>query len=111
MLKVRTSRLLPLFAMLVLPACVAGPRIVTVPTGGCAALLPQEWRKPVDAPALDNGGETIGDWVSYADAVTGKLDVANDRTVSSIGIIERCEARDQAAVKRASRGFLGRLFN
>ncbi len=109
--KVRKSSLLPLFAMLVLPACVSGPRIVTVQTGGCAALLPQEWRKPVSAPALDNGGETIGDWVSYADAVTGKLDVANDRTVSAIGIVERCEKRDALAIKKGSRGWLARLFS
>jgi hypothetical protein len=41
----------------------------------------------------------------------GKLDVANDRLVSSIGIVERCEARDAAAVKQARRGFFGRLFH
>jgi len=46
--------------------------------------------------------------VAYADAVTGRLDVANDRTKSAIGIVERCEARDAAAVKRATRRrFLG----
>jgi hypothetical protein len=50
----------------------------------------------------------IGDWIAYADAVTGKLDIANDRTVSAIGIVERCEARDAEAVKRATRRrFLG----
>jgi hypothetical protein len=42
--------------------------------------------------------------------VTGKLDVANDRTVSAIGIVERCEERDAKAVKRARRGFFGRLL-
>lgn len=48
----------------------------------------------------------MADWVSFADQQTGQLDKANDRTLAAIGIIERCEARDQAAVKRAKR----RLF-
>lgn len=53
---------------------------------------------------------TVADWISFADQQTGQLDKANDRTISAIGIIERCEARDQAAVQRARRGrFLGLL--
>jgi hypothetical protein len=36
--------------------------------------------------------------------------VANGRTKDAIGIVERCEARDAAAVKQAKRGFFGRLF-
>ena len=46
-------------------------------------------------------GETVGDWIQFADAQTGQLDKANDRTVSAIGIVERCEARDAAAIERA----------
>jgi hypothetical protein len=60
------------------------------------------------APLPD--GDTVGDWVAFADQQTGKLDIANDRTKASIGIIERCEQRDAQAVKRATRGFWGRLF-
>jgi len=52
-------------------------------------------------------GSTAGDWISFADAQTGQLDKANDRTRSAIGIVERCEARDREAVKRARRRFLG----
>lgn len=70
---------------------------------GCAALLPPEWRKGVSAPEFAGAGDQVGDWVSFADAVTGKLDVANDRTVSTIGIVERCEARDEDAFKKATR--------
>jgi hypothetical protein len=52
--------------------------------------------------------DTVADWISFADQQTGQLDKANDRALAAIGIIERCEARDQAAVKRARRGrFLG----
>lgn len=56
------------------------------------------------------GGNTVGDWIAFGDAQTGKLDQANDRTKAAVGIVERCEARDAAAVKRATRGFFGRLF-
>ena len=44
-----------------------------------------------------------------ADAQTGKLDEANGRTRDAIGIVERCEARESAAVKKARRGWLRRL--
>jgi hypothetical protein len=55
-------------------------------------------------------GDTVGDWIAFADAQTGKLDMANGRTRDAIDIVARCEARDAAAVKRATRGFLGRIF-
>ncbi len=74
-------------------------------------MLPAEWKQGVAAPEFSGEGDQVGDWISYADAVTGKLDVANDRTVSSIGIIERCEARDQEAVRRSTKGWLARLFD
>lgn len=95
--------LLPLFAMLVLPACVAGPRISAMP-GACSALLPDSWRVPVPGAPLPLG-ETVGDWVTFGDAQTGQLDKANSRAVDAIGIIERCEARDVEAVKKAKRGW------
>jgi hypothetical protein len=88
-------------------ACVGGPPIVTTQAAGCASLIPPDWRQPVagaDLPA----GSTVGEWIAFADAQTGKLDQANDRTVSAIGIVERCEARDAAAVRQATRRrFLG----
>lgn len=108
--KVRTTQLIPLCVMLVLPACVSAPLSVTARPVGCAAILPPEWRKGVEAPEFSGDGNKVGDWVSYSDAVTGKLDVANDRTISAIGICERLEERDAKAVKRAKRGFFGRLF-
>jgi len=56
-------------------------------------------------------GNTVGDWIAFGDAQTGRLDQANERTKASIGIVERCEARDAAAVKKAGRGFFGRLLH
>ncbi len=76
---------------------------------GCAALLPIEWRAGVAAAPLPEG-LTVGDWVAFADAQTGKLDEANGRTRDAVGIVERCEARDSGAVKRARRGWLARLM-
>jgi hypothetical protein len=91
-----------------LSAC-AGTPIVTAMPNSCATLLPQEWKQGVAGAPLPEG-DTVGDWIAFGDQQTGKLDIANDRTKSAIGIVERCEARDAAAVKRASRGFFGRLF-
>ena len=96
-----------LCATLALTACVGAPPIVA-PSSACSALLPGEWRTPVPGAPLP-AGETMGDWIAALDAQTGQLDKANDRTLTSIGIIERCEARDAEAVKRARRKlrFLG----
>jgi hypothetical protein len=91
-----------------LSAC-AGTPIVTATPSSCAALLPPEWKQGVDGAPLP-AGDTVADWEVFADAQTGKLDVANGRTKDAIGIVERCEARDAAAIKKASRGFFGRLF-
>jgi hypothetical protein len=88
-----------------LQGCVT-PTVTTTPTT-CASLLPQTWKQGVAGAELPFGN-VIADWVVFADAQTGKLDQANGRTVDAIGIVERCEARDAAAVRSATRPhFLG----
>lgn len=72
----------------------------------CSTLIPDSWRKAVEGAPLPLGG-TVGDWVAFGDAQTGQLDKANGRTVDAIGIVERCEARDAAAVKKARPKVLG----
>jgi hypothetical protein len=99
---------LPLIILLPLTAC-AGTPVVTTASASCAALLPPSWKDGVAGAPLPDG-DTVGDWVAFADAQTGRLDVANGRTRDAISIVERCEARDAAAVKRATRSWLGRLF-
>ena len=106
--KVPMRQSILLCAMLASAGCAGGPLIVTASGAGCAALLPVEWRTGVIPAALPDG-VTVGDWVAFADAQTGKLDEANGRTRDTIGIVERCEARDAEAVKRARRGWLARL--
>lgn len=82
---------------------------MTPSAAGCSTLV-EAWMKPVagaDLPA----GETVGDWIVFGDQQTGKLDTANDRIVNGYATIAKCEARDKDAVRRASKGWLGRLFD
>lgn len=72
----------------------------------CSSLLPADWREGV-APAPLPAGDTAGDWIAFADAQTAQLDKSNDRYKAGIGIVERCEARDRAAVKASRRKVLG----
>lgn len=56
------------------------------------------------------GGQTVGEWIAFADAQTAQLDKANDRTAAAITVVERCEARDQDAVSKAGRHKLFGIF-
>lgn len=103
--RVRARLLLPLFAMLALPACVAAPVINTIPSA-CSGLVPDNWKEGVSGADLPEGN-TVGDWVAFGDAQTAQLDKANGRTVDAITIIDRCEKRDAAAVKKARTKWLG----
>lgn len=88
-----------------LSGCVSsGPIIASA--SSCSALIPNSWRLGVEGAELP-GGDTVGDWIAFADAQTGKLDVANGRTADSLSIIERCEARDKEAVRDSRPRFLG----
>ncbi len=57
------------------------------------------------APLPD--GSTVGDWIAFGDAQTGRLDVANGRQADTLAIIARCEARDSQAVRKSRPRFLG----
>lgn len=93
---------------LLLSACAGTPVVTTVPAS-CSSLLPEEWKNGVAGAPLPDG-DTVGDWIAFGDAQTGKLDQANERTKAAIGIVTRCEARDAAAVKKATRKrFIGVL--
>ena len=48
-------------------------------------------------------GNTVADWISFGDAQTAQLDKANDRTISAISIVDRCESRDRAAIDKVRR--------
>lgn len=98
--RTRSCATIVALSLLVLSACAA-PTVLSTPNS-CASLLPVEWKQGVPGAELPTG-DTVGDWVAFGDAQTGKLDMANGRTRDAIGIVERCEARDAVAVKRATR--------
>ena len=104
--RARTPRLTLLFLTLACGACVGAPRIVQASAAGCSELIPGSWREGIEGAPLPQG-DTVGDWVSFADAQTGRLDQANGRTRDAIELVSRCEARDAAAVKSARPKFLG----
>ena len=82
---------------------------ITATPNSCISVIPTEWRAGVPGVALPSN-DTIGEWIAFGDGQTGKLDQANGRTRDTIEIVERCEKRDSEAVRKAKRGFLGRLF-
>ena len=101
------SILLP--AALALTACAGAPPIVTASAADCAGLLPASWKQGVAGAPLPPDKASAGDWIAFADAQTGRLDQANGRTVDAIEIVERCEAREREALKRAKAGWWARL--
>ncbi len=94
--------------LLLLTAC-AGKPVVIASASGCSSLIPESWVAGVAPPDLP-ADDSVGAWVSFGDAAIGKLDQANSRTRDAIEVQRRCEARDREAVRRGSRGWLGRLF-
>lgn len=94
-------------ATLLLASCAA-PTVLATPNS-CSSLIPESWALGVPGAELP-ADDSVGSWISFGDAQTARLDQANGRTKDTIEIQRKCEARDAAAVKRATRGFFGRLF-
>lgn len=92
-----------ILAPLLLAGCISGGPIIAS-ANSCPMLIPDTWREPVAPPPLPDG-LTVGDWIAFADALAGKLDIANGQKADTLTIIERCTARDAEAVQRPR--FLG----
>lgn len=99
------SGLLLASGALLLSGCVGSAPIASTPSA-CSALIPDSWRQPVAGAELPEGN-TVGDWIAFGDAQTGRLDVANGRQADTLAIIGRCEERDKLAVKKSRPRFLG----
>ncbi|MCJ7421487.1 hypothetical protein [Sphingomicrobium astaxanthinifaciens] len=83
---------------------------MTTNAADCAALVPAEWREGVAGATLPPEAASVGDWIVFADAQTGRLDRANARTRDTLAIVETCEARHAEALARARRrGWFARL--
>ena len=107
------SRLLLTLPALMLPAvagCVQSPPIFAANTP-CSSLVPADWRRGVEhAPTPAEVTATLDQlkaWIGFGTAEAGQLEKANGRTADTIGIVERCEARDREAVLQAKPRFLG----
>lgn len=76
---------------------------MTIPVAlDCAGRIPPQLRADTAGapPPSDN---SIGAWVAFADAQTGRLESANDRSATVLWIVDRCEAESRTvAVRLAS---------
>ena len=99
----RLSLIMPLTLGIV--SCAGAPVIVASPSA-CTTLLPSEWLSGVPGAPLP-AGRTVGDFMVFGDAQTAQLEKANDRYVSAVGIVSRCETRDALAIKKARPKLLG----
>lgn len=91
---------LALLVTLALPACAGGPRIETIPVAlDCAGRIPPQVRADVQAAPLP-ADNSVGEWVAFGDAQTGRLEAANDRKSTVLWIIDRCEAEERTAAEK-----------
>lgn len=104
------QRMLMLPMLLAVMACAGSPPIVASPSA-CSSLIPDSWRTPVEgAPIPEEAGDALTQlkaWIGFGVRQTGQLDKANGRAADALAIVERCEARDRAAVRHSRRRLLG----
>lgn len=82
------------FALFVTGCATVTPRAAL----DCGALIGPTLRADVSGADLPVGN-TVGDWVAFGDAQTGKLDDANGRRSAVVEIVDRCQA-EQARLSR-----------
>lgn len=117
----RTISMASLFALTA--ACQS--RVVIPPAPSCADLIPEEWSEGVAGANFppDRGplpveldkrvlrlGQDLTDSRVYGNEQGAALSKANGRTKDSIGIVKRCEARDQAVAAKLSAPWWKRPF-
>ena len=97
------ARMLGLLATLACAACAGGPPIETIPVAlDCGARVPPQLRAEVAGapPPADN---SVGEWVAFGDAQTGRLEAANERKATVLWIYDSCEAEERKAVATLAR--------
>lgn len=73
---------------------------MTIPVAlDCAGRIPPQLRAEV-APASPPADNSVGEWVAFGDAQTGRLETANDSKATLLWILDACEAEERSAVAR-----------
>jgi hypothetical protein len=98
------AALLTATALAVSGCVTAGP--ILAEAGNCSGYIPQAWREPVPGAELPEGN-TVGDWISFADREAAQLDKANGRMADTLRIVGECEKRAARAVERSRPKVLG----
>lgn len=84
---------------------------VFAPKNSCTALLPTAWESGVDNASPPRRATTdldnLKEWTKFAIGQTGQLQKSNERYVAAVGIVQRCEDRDKAAIEKSKPKFLG----
>lgn len=76
---------------------------MTIPVAlDCGSRVPPQLRAEVlgAEPPADN---SVGEWVAFGDAQTGRLETANERKATVLWIYDACEAEEKAAAAKLSR--------
>lgn len=58
----------------------------------CSSLVGPTLRAPVSPSPLPSGN-TVGEWVAFGDAQSGRLDEANGRKLAVVEIMDACQAQ------------------
>lgn len=95
--------------MLLVGGCASARHTLELPTA-CSSLVGPSLRAdvpPVAMPAVD---ATAGEVWTALDGQTGRLDIANSNRRAVLEVVEGCEARDAATVKRLNAPWWKRPF-
>ena len=98
--------------LLAVPGCALSPP-VSAPPPPCSNLIPDDWgvgvkHAPAPATTADSSLlDRLKAWTGFGVAEAANVEIANQRTKDTIGIVARCEARDAAAVNKSRNKLLG----
>lgn len=95
----RYARPLLLTATALLVASCASSRVVA-PAEGCSTLAEPVLGRVVGHATLGDSGDPALDWQLYGTAETGQLNMSERDKRDGLVIMQKCEARDQAAYRR-----------
>ncbi len=90
--------------------CASAPPIVAGQSAPCSSMVAPSLLADVEPVPLPSEDATAGELWTAFDGQTGRLDVSNLKRRASMETIERCEARDAAAVERITAPWWKRPF-